>query len=328
VKTRTLRWRTPTGAVLETAKRVLDKGELAALPTETVYGLAADALNPQAVVKIFEAKERPRFNPLIVHLPDWEWFEKIVHLRAQDRRLVSELTTHFWPGPLTLVLPHRSIVPDIVTAGLDTLAVRMSAHRAFSSIIRAFGRPLAAPSANRFGHLSPTTAEHVRHELNNRIPVIIDAGPTAHGIESTIVAVKQGKMQLLRRGPITREQLAKFGNVGIASPKGRPIAPGQLRTHYAPRTPLVLVKKAREFVPPRRKKCGLLAWSGSGRMPGFAKIRFLSVRGDLREAAANLFGSLHDLDEAGLDLIVAESVPEQGVGCAILDRLRRAAWRR
>ena len=193
------------------AVELLRKGEIVALPTETVYGLAGDALNPIAVAKIFEAKERPRFDPLIVHLPNREWLERIVGLPEKDRELIFRLVDKFWPGPFTIVLPKLEIVPDIVTAGLDTVAVRLSAHPVFAEIARAFGKPLAAPSANRFGRVSPTAAQHVFDELDGRISLIIDAGPTEHGIESTIVTVRDGRIEILRRGPITEEQLRGIG---------------------------------------------------------------------------------------------------------------------
>src|SRR5438105_2715177 len=191
------------------AVELLRKGEIVALPTETVYGLAADALNPIAVAKIFEAKGRPRFDPLIVHLPDGDWLEKVADLPIQDRQLVLKLAEKFWPGPFTMVLPKRESVPEIVTAGLDTVAIRISAHPVFSEIAREFGKPIAAPSANRFGRISPTTAKHVLDELDGLIPFIFDAGPAMHGIESTIVAVRDGKIDILRRGPITSEQLSE-----------------------------------------------------------------------------------------------------------------------
>ena len=188
----------------ERAVELLRKGEPVALPTETVYGLAADALNPIAVAKIFEAKARPHFDPLIVHLPDRDWLDRVAAVRDDEQQLIGKLADGFWPGPFTIVLPKRELIPDIVTAGLDTVAVRISSHPVFAQIIEAFGRPVAAPSANRFGRVSPTTAQHVRDELDGRIPLIVDAGPTAHGIESTIVAVRDGKIQILRRGPVTR----------------------------------------------------------------------------------------------------------------------------
>ena len=313
------------------AVELLRKGELVALPTETVYGLAADALNAIAVAKIFEVKERPRFDPLIVHLPNPDWLEKIVDVPAVDRELIGRLADTFWPGPLTIILPKREIVPDIVTAGLDTVAVRLSAHHAFAEIVGELDEPLAAPSANRFGHVSPTTAQHVREELVGRIPLIVDAGPTEHGIESTIVAVRDGRIAVLRSGPITHEQLSAFADVVSAPLTDKISSPGQLPSHYAPRTPLRLLDETESFSPERNQRVGLLAWSprrsGDRRSLNFAAIRNLSERGDLREAAANLFHYLRELDALGLDLIVAERVPSRGLGAAIMDRLERASHR-
>jgi L-threonylcarbamoyladenylate synthase len=309
------------------AVELLRRGEIVALPTETVYGLAGDALNPTAVAKIFEAKERPRFDPLIVHLPDRDWLKKIVDFPAQDRGLIFELAEKFWPGPFTMVLPKREIVPEIVTAGLETAAVRISAHPVFAEIIEAFGKPLAAPSANRFGRISPTTAQHVFRELDEQIPLIVDAGPTRHGIESTIVAVCDGKIDILRRGPITAEQLSEFGKIDVVTPADKISAPGQLSAHYAPKTPLHLIDDAKSFSPVEKKRVGLLAWNPVGSEENFLEIRRLSERQDLREAAANLFRCLHELDELDLDLIVAERVPRQALGAAIMDRLERASGR-
>jgi len=307
------------------AVELLRQGEIVALPTETVYGLAAAALNPIAVAKIFEAKGRPHFDPLIVHLPEQDWLEKIADLPARDRQLILQLAEKFWPGPLTMVLPRREIVPEIVTAGLKTVAVRISAHSIFSEIVQAFGKPLAAPSANRFGRISPTTAKHVLDELNGHIPLIIDAGPTTHGIESTIVAVGAGKIGILRRGPITSEQLAKFGEVGIATEREKISAPGQLPSHYAPKTPLRIVDDLKSFVSETNQCCALLAWNPIKNDKRFAVIRNLSEHQDLREAAANLFRYLRELDALDVDLIVAERVPREGLGAAILDRLQRAS---
>ena len=326
----------------ERAKAItlLRAGEVVALPTETVYGLAADALNAEAVAKIFEAKERPRFDPLIVHLPDRDWLEKIVDLPAQDRPVILKLVETFWPGPFTIVLPKRVIVPDIVTAGLDTVAVRISAHPVFAEIICAFGGPLAAPSANRFGQVSPTTAQHVLDELNGRIPLIVDGGATTHGIESTIVAVRDGKIDILRRGPITEEELSIFGaKVNVVASAQRLSAPGQLPTHYAPNTPLRLIDTVKSFEPEENQRVALLAWTsrkgdckiapavGNRRSLKFVAERQLSEQEDLREAAANLFRYLRELDALDVDLIVAERVPDHGLGAAIMDRLRRAAHR-
>ena len=196
-------------AATERAVELLRKGDMVALPTETVYGLAADALSPIAVARIFEAKERPRFDPLIVHLPDEQWLERVAIVDNRSQAQIKELIAQFWPGPLTLVLPRQPIVPEIVTAGLDTIAVRMSSHPVFAEIISAFGKPVAAPSANRFGRISPTAAQHVFNELSGRIPLIIDAGPTMYGIESTIVAVHEDKINIMRRGGSNEYQSAE-----------------------------------------------------------------------------------------------------------------------
>jgi L-threonylcarbamoyladenylate synthase len=305
------------------AVELLRKGEIVALPTETVYGLAANALDRIAVAKIFEAKGRPSFDPLIVHLPDRAWLEKVVDLRDEDRQLVSTLAENLWPGPLTIVLLRKTIVPEITTAGLDTVAVRITAHPVFAEIVRAFGAPLAAPSANRFGRISPTTAQHVFDELSGRVPLIIDAGATRHGIESTIVAVRNRKISILRRGPISSEELSEFGKVDVASGREKISAPGQLPSHYAPKTPLRLVDDVKSFQSTER--CALLAWNPLTKDDRFVTIRNLSEQQDLREAAANLFRYLRELDELKVDLIVAERVPSRGLGAAILDRLQRAS---
>jgi L-threonylcarbamoyladenylate synthase len=212
----------------------------------------------------------------------------------------------------------------LVTAGLNTVAVRLSAHPVFSEIIRTFGGPLAAPSANQFGRISPTTAAHVREELDSLVPLIVDAGPTTHGLESTIIALRNGRIEILRSGPVTQEQLAEFGEIALIEPTSHPEAPGQLLSHYAPRTPLVLVDEAATFICPAGKRCGLLAWNRP-EQDEFAEVRRLSKRQDVAEAATNLFRYLRELDGQSLHLIVAEKVPDQGLGAAINDRLQRAA---
>jgi L-threonylcarbamoyladenylate synthase len=305
----------------------LRKGEIVALPTETVYGLAADALDLIAVAKIFEAKERPQFDPLIVHLPGRDWVEGVAAVRRDERKLIEKLTDHFWPGPLTIVMPKREIVPDIVTAGLDTVAVRISSHPVFSEIALAFGKPLAAPSANRFGRLSPTTAQHVLDELDGRIPLVIDAGPTQHGLESTIIAVRENTIEILRCGPLTKEELSIFGaKVDVVRSRDKISAPGQSSSHYAPKTPLQLIDNTESFAPEKDQRIGLLAWHPSESEERFAAVRRLSERQDVREAAANFFRYLRELDALALDLIVAERVPLHGLGAAIMDRLQRAAY--
>ena len=310
---KTLTLQAPDG--VSTIVEALATGEPVALPTETVYGLAADALSPNACAKIFEAKNRPLSDPLIVHIPSIDWLPRL----TSPTPTALQLAEKYWPGPLTMVLPRQPIVPDIVTAGQETVAIRMSAHPLFQEVATAFGKPLAAPSANRFGRISPTSAAHVLAELDGRIPFILDGGPCAHGIESTIVHVSEEGLRILREGPITREDLRAFApllddSIAVS-------APGGLKSHYAPRTPLVLEKNPT----PRSKKTGLLAFSAP--REGFAQTEILSATSDLREAAANLYGAMRRLDEAGLDLIVAEEIPESGIGAAIMERLRKAAAR-
>lgn len=324
-----------TRAVAE-AVRFLSEREAVALPTETVYGLAADATEPDAILKIFEAKERPFFDPLIVHLPDKEWLAQLTQIPAADLPLVERLTARFWPGPLTLVLPRSEAVPDLVASGLPTVAVRQSAHPVFEAVVRAFGRPLAAPSANRFGRISPTTAAHVMNELEGRIPFVVDGGECPHGVESTIVAVAGGRLEVLRNGPITREELAAFAPVTEPGELVKPVAPGQLKSHYAPRTPMFLLKEGEAIRPgtPEQlglasgKRCGALAWRGieAGAGERYTHTEILSPEGNLREAAARLFAAMRRLDAARLDAIIAEPVPETGLGVAIMDRLRKASY--
>ena len=309
MKTRILK----PGEGIPEAVALLRAGLPVGLPTETVYGLAADALSPEACARIFEAKERPLSDPLIVHLPSIDWLSRV----AAPSPLALALAETFWPGPLTLVLPRQSVIPDIVTAGQDTVALRMSAHTVFQEVVQTFDRPLAAPSANRFGRISPTCATHVLSELDERIELIVDGGPCTHGIESTIVHVMEDRLQILRPGPVTEDELRAFapvfhGPAGVA-------APGGLKSHYAPRTKLVIEQQPT----PRGARNGLLSWSQSGE--GFFQTEFLSRTNDPREAAANLYGAMRRLDEAGLDLIIAEALPESGIGAAIMERLRKAA---
>lgn len=312
---------------VEEAANLLRRGEIVAVPTETVYGLAADARNVEAVAKIFEAKERPFFDPLIVHLPGVDWLDRYTEIEAAERTTVNQLADAFWPGPLTLVLPKAATIPDLVTAGLSTVAVRVSAHPVFSEIIARFDGPLAAPSANRFGRISPTSAHHVVAELDGRIPLIIDSGATLHGLESTIVAVRNGRLEILRRGMITAEELVKFGEVVVTDQPCTIETAGQSASHYAPRTPLVIAPDISQFAVPAGSRYGALLWSDASAPEAFAESRRLGAPGDLREAASNLFRELRELDEKGFDCIVAEATPETGLGAAIMDRLRRASHR-
>lgn len=311
---------------VESAVYLLSGSFPVALPTETVYGLAAWATEPEAVMRVFSVKERPKFDPLIVHLPDADWLESIAAIPLGDRRLVDKLVRKFWPGPLTLVLPKKDLIPDIVTAGLETVAVRISSHPVFQSVIQAFGQPLAAPSANRFGRISPTTARHVVEELSGKIHMVVDGGPATHGIESTVITLREENIWILRSGPITAEDLRPFAEtVAVANRSALPNAPGQLKSHYAPKTPVKLLRPDERPVADPKRRTGLLAWCSDDDARGFNPVEILSRTGDLREAAATLFAKLRLLDSAELDLIVAEPVPEEGLGIAINDRLRKAA---
>ena len=291
------------------AVATLAAGSIVALPTETVYGLAADATDADAVAKIFAAKGRPGFNPLIVHVADLDAAGALVDINATARALAAR----FWPGPLTLVLPARTgngIAPA-VAAGLPTLAIRIPAHPVMQAVLRGVGRPLAAPSANASGSISPTTAAHVAASLGDRAPVIVDGGPTPGGLESTIVAVAGDRVTLLRPGGIAAAAL------GVNAAAGAGItAPGQLASHYAPRQPVRLNATDRrdgEFL------------IGFGTVDGDLT---LSANGDLIAAAAALFATLHTAQASGAGVIAVAPIPEEGVGIAINDRLRRAAANR
>jgi L-threonylcarbamoyladenylate synthase len=312
----------PTPENLERAAALLRGGGVVAIPTETVYGLAANAFDARAVARIFEIKRRPAFDPLIVHVLDEAMLACVVaEVPSSARRLIER----FWPGPLTLVLRKRAALPALVTAGLAKVAVRMPSHPVARALLERTGAALAAPSANPFGALSPTRAEHVARTLGNRVDLIVDAGPSAYGLESTIVALEP-KPALLRPGAISADDIEQVTGPLIVEPTGfdLPVAPGQLGHHYAPRTPLYLLQTQSTPLA-ERVRAGFVALSG--RAEGYAQVRLLSRRGDLREAAACLFETLHDLDALGLERIDVEPLPERGLGIAIMDRLRRASLR-
>ncbi|MDV3458305.1 L-threonylcarbamoyladenylate synthase [Sphingomonas sp. HF-S4] len=309
-------------AAIAEAAALIRSGDCVAVPTETVYGLAADATDSQAVARIYQAKGRPSFNPLIVHVPDLEAAEIIAVFDDAARRLAER----FWPGPLTLVLPVRreAGISSLVTAGLETIAIRVPDHRAMQALLDASGVPLAAPSANASGGISPTRAAHVAASLAGRIPLVIDDGPTSAGIESTIVRGRE----ILRPGPLTWADLFPGEGRGTVTmqpetgPRPSPgnkegiTAPGQLDSHYAPGKPLRLHATIRQDG----------EWLiGFGAVPGDDT---LSIRGDLVEAAANLFDALHRADASEAVAIAVAPVPETGIGVAINDRLKRAAFPR
>jgi L-threonylcarbamoyladenylate synthase len=316
----------PAGeAAVTAAARCLAEGGLVAFPTETVYGLGADATNATAVARLYQAKGRPSFNPLIAHVRDTEAAMRIARFDDTAIRLANA----FWPGPLTLVLPKTNdcTVADLATAGLDTIAIRVPAHPLAQEILRAFGGPVVAPSANLSGHVSPTTAAHVQSDLEGRIDLIVDGGAVSVGIESTIVGCFEEPM-LLRPGGVAREAIERVLGRALVQPPddanhdtSQPLAPGMLASHYAPRT------KVRLNV--ERVEAGeALLTFGSQRVPGMddaSAVMNLSSRGDLNEAAANLFSYLRALDARGARAIAVMPVPHHGLGEAINDRLRRAA---
>lgn len=316
----------PAGeAALAAAVGYLAQGGLVAFPTETVYGLGADATNAAAIARLYQAKGRPSFNPLIAHVGHLQAAQRIGRFDAQALALADA----FWPGPLTLVLPKTKdcAVADLATAGLDTIAIRVPAHPLAREILRAFGRPVVAPSANLSGHVSPTTAAHVQSDLAGRIDLIVDGGPVAVGVESTIVGCFDAPM-LLRPGGVPRAEIERvLGRALLQTPadsdadSGHPLAPGMLASHYAPRTRVRLNADHIEAGE------ALLAF-GPVAVPGISTataVMNLSAKGDLSEAAANLFGYLRALDAKGARAIAVMSVPDHGLGEAINDRLRRAA---
>lgn len=300
----------------------LRAGRCVGLPTETVYGLAADGLNPEAVARIFEIKQRPHFDPLILHVAEPEGLEA---LAAEVPATARALADAFWPGPLTLVLPRRPVVPDLVTSGLETVAVRCPAHPVARALLRAFGGPLAAPSANPFGRLSPTTAAAVEEELGAAVAVVLDGGACGLGIESTIVDCTGPRPCLLRHGALPREVLETVcGPVDVAVSGEKLRAPGMLQSHYAPRTPLRLLEGPVEAEMDWPAETAHLSWRGPLH-PKACAGEVLSARGDLQEAAARLFAALRRLDRSGARAIQAERVPEEGLGRAVNDRLGKGA---
>ena len=313
----------PAGARagIAAAAAALARGALVGLPTETVYGLAADARSDRAVAAIFAAKGRPQFNPLIVHVAAADDAGRIARLSAAAERLAAA----FWPGPLTLVLPRRraSGISDLATAGLDTVAIRVPDHAVAQAVLAAAAMPVAAPSANRSGHVSPTTAGHVAADLGDAIAVLLDAGPTGIGLESTVVGFDGDRAILLRPGGLARDAIEAVLGAALAAPGGtadRPASPGMLAKHYAPAARVRL--EATDVQPGE----ALLAF-GPALPPGAdraASVANLSPAGDVVEAAANLFAMLRALD-AKSDAIAVMPIPHEGLGEAIADRLRRAA---
>ncbi|HEY5831585.1 MAG: L-threonylcarbamoyladenylate synthase [Hyphomicrobiaceae bacterium] len=309
-----------TAGAIAAAAQALRQGELVAFPTETVYGLGADATNGRAVAAIFTAKGRPRFNPLIAHVPDVAAVERLGRLGELGRKLSAA----FWPGPLSLVMAKREGCPvsDLATAGLDTIALRVPSHPVAQALLRAVGRPVAAPSANRSGHVSPTTAAHVEADLGAHVAMILDGGPTSVGLESTVVDVTGDEAVILRVGGVSREAIARALGVSTVAraegEPGKPSSPGMLARHYAPAAKLRI--NAREV------KAGEALLAFGANVPEYSgPMVNLSPSGDLIEAAANLFAALRTLDSSGVAAIAVMPIPNESLGEAINDRLRRGA---
>ena len=306
------------------AKKILEKEELVAIPTETVYGLAGNIYSEKAIKKIFQTKERPLFNPLIVHIASTDKLKEIV---SEIPEKAQQLADAFWPGSLTLVLKKNAHIPDSITAGKDTVAVRVPNHELTLRLLQILDFPLAAPSANPFGSISPTTAEHVADYFPNDLEMVLQGGNCTNGIESTIIGFENNNPVLYRLGSISVEEIeAVIGPVQIKNKKeSSPDAPGMLSRHYAPKTTTILVNNVEdEILKYQNAKVGLLVFQNT---PSNAKemvIEVLSKKGDLKEATANLYAAMHRLDKQNLDLIIAEQFPNTELGKSINDRLERA----
>lgn len=312
------------GTDISKAKAFLENGELVAIPTETVYGLAANALDSLAAARIFEAKERPTFDPLIVHTHSLEEVTKFV---KEIHPELLKLAKAFWPGPLTLLLPKKDIIPSLVTSGLDRVGVRIPNHPLTLELLKQLPFPLAAPSANPFGYISPTTAKHVEDQLGKKIPYILDGGPSKVGLESTIIGEENGKIFIYRLGGLSIDDIENVvGNVTIQlNMSSNPQAPGQLKSHYAPKKPVIIGDLNELQNRYSGKKTGAITFGNDDLLSGNILVKNLSVNKNYNEAAVNLFSYLRELDEADVEIIICKLLPEVGLGAAINDRLTRAA---
>jgi L-threonylcarbamoyladenylate synthase len=311
-----------TPDAIAAAATLIRRGEVVAFPTETVYGLGADATNAEAVARVFAIKQRPSFDPIIIHIDGIDMGASVVAAMPPAALALAE---RFWPGPLTLVLPKTARIPDIATAGLPSVGIRVPDHSVALALITATRTPIAAPSANPFGYVSPTTAAHVEAQIRD-LPMILDDGPCRIGIESTIVSFVADRPTLLRPGGIPLEDIERtIGPLQIGTDSAQPLAPGQLPRHYAPRLPLAVVTAVRDIPPADRSDAALLLPQPEPEAAGFAHVELLSPDGAPTTIAANLFAALRRLESGGYRHLYAVAVPEVGLGRAIMDRLRRAS---
>ena len=312
----------PPWTSVSEAARLLKEGEVVAIPTETVYGLAGNAFEPKALAKIFAAKERPTFDPLIVHIAD---IAQLTDIAKDIPDSAYRLAEAYWPGPMTIILPKKDCIPDLCTSALPSVAVRFPSHPIAQAIIKESGLPLAAPSANLFKHVSPTTAEHVAAQLADRIAGIVDGGPCSVGVESSIISLV-GEPTVMRPGAITPEMFkAVLGEVKIKESTSKPgqpmLAPGQCDTHYRPQVPLYYGEVPAGYTLPEHTVC-IAFGTQAGPIPATVN---LSATGDMVEATSKLYAFMHDLDKSEYDLILVDPIPNTGVGMALNDRLKRAS---
>ncbi|MEW6013158.1 MAG: L-threonylcarbamoyladenylate synthase [Elusimicrobiota bacterium] len=310
----------PTEKNIKLCAKAIKKGEVVAFPTETVYGLGADVFNKESVAKIFEIKKRPKFDPLIVHISDRSQLKILVKKIPSKIKILID---KFWPGPLTLVMEKKKNVPDIVTSALNTVAVRMPNNEIALKLIKYSKTPIAAPSANKFTRISPTTAFHITRQFENEIPFILDGGKTDFGVESTIIKYEKKRFYLLRKGAISKEEIEKAIKDKVIDKKSKKIdAPGQFKKHYAPLAKVIIIKDDSNIK--EDLKAGYIAFCKKPKKK-FKMVKVLSFKKDLKEAASNLFDFFHQFEEKGIKKIYVEKISEKGLGAAIMDRIKKAA---
>ncbi len=315
---------TETGTDILLAKHYLDKEDIVAIPTETVYGLAANIFSEPAIKKVYSAKKRPATNPLIIHIANKEWIYELAEDVNEQAKLLID---NFMPGPLTILLPKKKLIPDMVTSGLPNVAIRLPAHPIANNLLKQLDYPLAAPSANPFGYISPTTAQHVYDQMGGKIPYILDGGKCKAGIESTIIGFKEHETVVYRLGSITIAELeAVVGKVILNSNTKDIVAPGMLKKHYSPRTPLLLTQNIEDALTQYTgKKIGLLTYDSYSQLLPYEHQIILGETKNMSLIAHNLYSAMHIMDAAGYDIIIVKRLPDEGIGRSINDRLNRAS---